>query len=106
MFDPIPHSAHVRTDVYAECAARLGVTRDVFRRVAREAQRAGYRGTDAVATAYIALADPQYGIYAPGGRQSADPVLAAVYRHCPRRQREADRRLRCALSRRTQEAGA
>ena len=102
MFDPIPSDVRrcARDDVYAACAAALGVTPGVFARTVKTAVRAGYRGVDAEATAFLALADPQFGVYGRGGKRGRDATRAAIFRHCPRRQREADRRLSCAWARR------
>ena len=102
MFDAIPSGgrAYACGDAEAVCAAALGVTADTFARAVKAAVRAGYRGGDALATAFIAIADPSFGVYGRGGKRGRDATRAAIFRHCPRRQREADRRLSCAWARR------
>lgn len=101
MYDSIPHGrARGHTNVAEVCAAALGITPDFFSRAALEAMRAGYHRGEAAAVAFLAIADPAYGMYSRGGKRGRDATRAAVYRHCPRRQREAERRLWCAFGRR------
>jgi hypothetical protein len=102
MFDSIPPGGRARAhaSVAEVCAEALGITPDIFVRATNEAVRAGYHRGDAAAVAFLAVADPTYGTYARGGKHGHDATRAAIYRHCPRRQREAERRLRCAWARR------
>jgi hypothetical protein len=106
MYDSIPHDhrahdarVHTDADVAAVCAAALGVTLDVFAAATAAARKAGYDGDEAVSVAYLSLADPSYGLHAPGGAEADDPTLAAAFRACPRRERDADRRRGSAIAR-------
>lgn len=81
----------------AVCSAALEVTRAEFDAVVGEARKAGYRGLDAVVSAYLAIADPDWGRRSRAGRKPGDAVTSAVWRGSPRRVADGDNRLQSAI---------
>ena len=81
----------------ATCATALDLDRSEFARRVATARKAGWRGVDAVAAAYLAVADPAFGRVAPWGLHPVDVVAAAIFRCGPRRARDAASRLQSAI---------
>lgn len=100
MYDSISRGrvAGAQTKIYAECAAALGITIDTFREQVAVEKKAGYTDEDAPDIAFLHIADPGFDLHAPCGARAGDPLEAAAYRRCPRREREANSRRNTAVA--------
>ena len=82
----------------ATCATALGITRAEFGSRVGEARKADYRGLEAIAVAFLAISDPDWGRRSNAGRKAVDAVAAAIWRGSPSRVRDSESRLKSVIA--------